>query len=608
MTTAFEAWTEPVTNLVTMEPERFRREFPRWLDFGKAPRDLLSLFLHETTHHWCFHSPVGHAIALLSLRARRRFLTAVLAHARAKKEGPPPGTRIGPDDSHLLTHLLEAMAADQDLVGDLLRIEAASMMLRPLAEGLATFAEFDVSSKTASQILSTPLQWLTILFVDPLAWAVAPDPAQQHEMADIARHDVIRALRESPAALERKLNILARPFSADERGYLNGYLAVKSLWRTLSSRNFRAANETDLSLCYLRSFVYDDLGLVKRLLAPGPAERVASDVANHVNDRLWQLSEITAADFDAFEAEAVARPPGSPGDLGGGAGLLLEDGVAEECKALLDALAREVYDESGEVGALLGRSSLDMIALRQFLNIGEAAVELRAEDTGLVTVAHEGSPILKVAPLPNTGVADGPGWIELILTINGAPRLIVAVGQGDRLVASHLIGDSTGENLLDFIASVHVPRSQLLSMEDATVTALEAHLRENGVYDHLAENRARLSGFVDKVYRDIALRFSFEPGSRRTHDTVDATALKLQQIGLLALGPGGQLLSKKMARGMALLGMLCSIAPRRSYLEPVFAAAGLSLDETIGCMKAAHTEHGFPPIPFVGEDSVYSTL
>jgi hypothetical protein len=89
-------------------------EYLRWLGArDNSVNEVLPQFLHEFTHHWCFDSKVGSAIAMVRLRAQR----------------------------HATVH---SQAHRAQILGDVVRARAAEIVLRPLSEGLALFAEFDI--------------------------------------------------------------------------------------------------------------------------------------------------------------------------------------------------------------------------------------------------------------------------------------------------------------------------------------------------------------------------------------------------------------------------------------------------------------------------------
>src|SRR5437667_214835 len=109
------SFTDPVTNWTLISGVDLDRHLAGMMQAGRYPID----FLHELVHHWCFHTPVGLALALLQLRARRR---AVLL--------------AGEQDNHLGFDTW-------DVLDDTVRYETAITLMRPLAEGLALYAEFD---------------------------------------------------------------------------------------------------------------------------------------------------------------------------------------------------------------------------------------------------------------------------------------------------------------------------------------------------------------------------------------------------------------------------------------------------------------------------------
>jgi len=183
---------------------------------GTLPVRLLCDASHEMTHHWCFHSPVGTALALLKLRAGAATFT---------------GTK------------------QADIFSPLIKLECALEMMRPIAEGLALFSEFDMLSG-CGDVRAPIAGWLLYLF--------AREGMAKGEYWDHALNLLLRHARSSEAAFKRRENLFVQPLAADTGGYLPGYLLVKTLWNKfkLSSSQLKDA---ELFLCFFRSFFYDDL-------------------------------------------------------------------------------------------------------------------------------------------------------------------------------------------------------------------------------------------------------------------------------------------------------------------------------------------------------------
>ena len=62
------SWTDPVSNLMLLHQLDLRSALARLRDREALPQDALPSFLHESTHHWCFDSPVGLTLSLVTLR------------------------------------------------------------------------------------------------------------------------------------------------------------------------------------------------------------------------------------------------------------------------------------------------------------------------------------------------------------------------------------------------------------------------------------------------------------------------------------------------------------------------------------------------------------
>ncbi|HYS70001.1 MAG TPA: hypothetical protein VEM14_07140, partial [Gemmatimonadaceae bacterium] len=191
---------------------------------------------------WCFHSPVGSALALLRMRAACR------AYRR------------------------------RSAFDDYVRCMTASTILEPLAEGLALFAEFDTypgNSRWMSQTLTA-----TLIFFAP---AVETD-----DKPLLLLEGLLQALRRDPLLLERKAGIYAPPADVFDP-YLVGYLSVRSLWCQMAAA-CSELNDRDLFLSYLRSYLYDDRGMVLRILGSYPSEvHACGAIVNYLLSRIGEL-------------------------------------------------------------------------------------------------------------------------------------------------------------------------------------------------------------------------------------------------------------------------------------------------------------------------------
>lgn len=329
---------------------------------------LLANFLHEWTHRWCFHSPVGSALALLRLRAATRSIQGRSAF-----------------DDHV-------------------RCMTAMTILEPIAEGLSLFAEFD-TYPGKSPWLSQTLVAASMYF--------APN-IEDSERPLLPIQGVLQSLRRNPDLLERKAGIYAHSGLSP---YLIGYLSVKALWCQMAA-SCAELNDQDLFLSYVRSYIYDDPGMVSAVLRPAHSEvHAARNIVNHLISRISKLvsfkklsESVSLWISSAEEGKVDVTSIGS-------------NATAEHACAVLfdEALVEDVSDESSEKWATWTYATLEE---RSICIIGSTKVSI--------------------------GQASTPGRVNLILPQNSTKIYtldepeILAYKEGDLFV----IGTSNGHGMI----------------------------------------------------------------------------------------------------------------------------------------------------------------
>lgn len=246
------SWVDPVSNYAVISGIDFSRHMPEILEH-KYPQSLITLYLHEITHHWCFDSPVGTVLAMIKYRALRK---AILAE--------------GPVGEHLLS--------------DLRPYETAMSLLRPLAEGLALFAEFD-ARPGSSPIISIPMSCVWLLF----------DPPRDGTENLSFLGNILYNKRILSEFISRKSHLLVQPMTYSGGGYLPGYMTVKALWST-KRRGSKIFLDTDLFLNYFRNFIYCDYGLISILLSDN-IDDIENDLSQYISERINTF----LFSFDRFE-------------------------------------------------------------------------------------------------------------------------------------------------------------------------------------------------------------------------------------------------------------------------------------------------------------------
>jgi hypothetical protein len=281
------SYVDPVTNVAVLKDVDLRTHL-RALIQSRLPLEKLPTFLHETAHHWCFMSPVGNALALLRMKIYR---------LRIRAESNP-------------TDLLE-------LQSHLHRYDLVQALLRPFAEGLACFAEFD-SMSGGSNAITPPLAgglWFFCRNVDVPSRSTPQPLTVEQQMQDtlqtLLHHTRIGDAEIRELWMERRMNVLGDAFGS-ENGYLAGYLTIKGFWH-MASLSF-ASLDRALFLSHLKSYIYDDYAFVGMIL---DADISMDEIGRYVGCRLDRYESLQFQDcFPNYEA-SISAPCNKTPDFDG---------------------------------------------------------------------------------------------------------------------------------------------------------------------------------------------------------------------------------------------------------------------------------------------------
>ncbi|MBB5695956.1 hypothetical protein [Muricoccus pecuniae] len=233
-------WTEALANTIFFDGLNSARYIEWLVDRSKQPIELAAPFIHEFTHHWCFNSLVGNATAFTELR-----LYAIC--------GIYDGVR-------------------PYCARDYVAVKGISKLLRPLAEGMALFAEFDLESSRSGLKVGTPFTAAELCF----------SPGDGDDFSQL----MLQALRRAPHHVDRKASIYCHDFEVEE-GYLPGYILVKSLFGAMQIKVPGISSE--LFLAYLRCFFWEDPGFVAILAA---VEDSGPETAQKLFDRFLHRMDV----------------------------------------------------------------------------------------------------------------------------------------------------------------------------------------------------------------------------------------------------------------------------------------------------------------------------
>lgn len=573
-----------VTNVVRLATTRIDEDLDALAGWGTLPTDILPVFLHELTHHWCFLSPVGHVISMLHLRARR---TGVL----------------------LFNGVGDTARLEERLRQDLIRCETATTMLRPLAEGLALFAEFDALSGPESRALSLPAE-LTGLYFGLLD---IQDPATAIHLTGEAHRKPLFTMRRSHQLTARKRHLLQQSFGMEDGGYLAGYLTVRNMWTYLAQSDQRLLNESDLFMMYLRSFLYDDWGLVTLLLDDSlGASEAGHAVITYLAERLDQFATVASENISAYEDVVSREHSDTDGllqrpddDLQEMAqALLVEDEVYQIGRARTEALNADLdTPDLDSVEGLLALWDANILRNRDVMYLGSLGVHVDIDSAGRCSVSTDTSLIHALDALPNVSPGRGEGWIDLFFSIMTSVKARVSiVYRGTERVGLAFAGpDSLTQGA----------RTRLGSFDTNMRTLQEGSQEMREYTDVVLSQRASLSGVQEM--RETAVQAAANITMNMCLMNVSGS---LRDRAQEMLGPDGLLTilgvnedltaGEDLLDGIVMLSLAWPLRLRRAEVATRMDEINLSLPAILAGLEECERKYGLPL--FYGTDPIFSAV
>ncbi|WP_369275664.1 hypothetical protein AB5J55_42015 [Streptomyces sp. R11] len=603
------AWTDLITNATMLTAEE--RDDPRpWLGELPGGSHDVAAYVHESTHHWCFNSRVGNALFTVAARADSNAQVYLLRRAASTwRDYSPELDAVGEALSDLVEErgglgrngrrltAEDRVDAPWLILDDVLRFQVTIRLLRPLAEGLALFAEHDAVPRVNSRAGSHLAKDLAFYFKGG-ANLVKNDLIIEPFSTLAAAGGILRDARLSPYGLASKASLLAAPLSTSAQGYLPGYLAVKSMWWHLSSQDSRLATETDLVLAYLRSYFYDDPGLATVLLASPERDPLVSvdRVVDHLARRLADIERVTANDVALFEDSLVRFT--QTGEPGTGDGILADP----RCRERATPLFMETVQSLGEgprqelLGERVVQATQDLLfrvwRRRPYLSVSSVPVTLRVRGDGAgAEVEWRGKPLFAVAAsdlTPHAAAGSYDARLEILLATAMTGKDLLCRGafvtaQGRLL--SCTMNRQASADLRRTMLTHHQERNELVAAGgqlSGFANGVVAHM--DGLKQFLDRTMRQTIPVADSLFRDTALWPS------RDQASTEHCGELMSEDGLIPV-----LGSARLLNSLALLGLATGIDPDRSRVAEVFASRGFDLEWTLDQLDACWHTHGYPP-------------
>lgn len=341
------------------------RDFLRTRDLteSRLPEHLWHPVVHEFAHHWEFFGPVGTALNVLYLKQCQQVLQATLNDEPVE---------------YLLAQTRNALFVNNVVLA----------CLKPIAEGLALFAEHDLEPSTVP-VESTVLSWARILFTKQSGLAGAPEEEVARQL-DKRMKLFLASARLDVIGVDRKADLLAERFdeAATELDmendawecYLGGYLYLRSFQRAKIVSESRLFSGCVLILL-IKTLVFDDYALADVLLESLDSGYSHTDVASRITNVIaHRLRELLGGDVSAMIDEVIARALGeSASDSTVPLPSGVPDEVLEDGTNLADRWRRGVARLDAETSALTSGETADADVASLVLRQREVFVLFRSE-------------------------------------------------------------------------------------------------------------------------------------------------------------------------------------------------------------------------------------
>jgi hypothetical protein len=549
--------TENLTAIMRLPLLRDEEDLHRMLG-GNGPSDehLMSL-MHEVTHHLCFSTgPVGVIPAYLETRA------ASLAYL----------AQTGSDPEQYQKAAFDSIA----------RSRGATKILRPLAEGLALFSEFDSISGEYAKVQSHVYRAAKSLFIDVResdllkAFKAGELDIDTYIIeSDRAMRRLIFQERTSDRAIDRKYNLLLQPIGLRNGGYLPGYLRVKDIYNRCALNNPILFRESDLFLCYIVQYIYGDPVLAAALIDPSvDAHEALSSFADRLRERLNHLPSIlTKESLEGLQCSMIKNDMRGLAHFTG-----IEDNDYAKSMRVANRFKEDMELASENPDDPFGVLVNALVKQRHYMYIGDLSAHVWFEEgDAMIDLPSMGVGIR--APVFRTVHAGDAEAIYLISPVSRTSFPIAALYERDNEAVALSWIDwiaQDQERMTNSLLESRLPVRQARELAKAAQGAVSHTLRKSG-YDVELDNLVdQLTATIEEIY------------FRKAANPVNEPELASLRSRMARYGLGGLWEDPELVRRLARLGLASSVASSHTALTKLFEGLGWgALDDEIAVLIEA---------------------
>lgn len=554
--------TDPISNSVLISGLDFSRDGANLLLAGRYPMACLNSYIHESLHHMCFRTPVGTAIAYLYHRA---FLRAC-DHVTLQEASPF-------DDYHVLE--------------DVARVETILHIMRPLAEGIALFGEFD-AWPGESLSLSATFRSVAVAFAEAV-------PNWREKRLPEILHGILARGRSRPAAQRRKENLLMQGFTTCGGGYLPGYFLVKNLQIALCQCvRSPLLLDSEYYLNFLIHWFYGDFGLVHALL--DETKEMASFTQHSVIERdsinaisvafqrrFSELFKLTADQIEWHDKTIGAQAvPWWQSQIG------MDLIQARQMDETLENRVNELIDYT-DAASSPGQQALralchDNFVRRDYMCVGSFDEEIEILANGRVQLArnaaHANFPVMSFGQSDMPGPYTGRAVVDILQSGASEKRFFAVYAGPDRVTLNSLADDFEDER--ERLAGINLSTSQCRVAKEWMRTAIDNALPPDGSAAVLRTHyREQAERGADAIYRNWCGAMMQAHG-REAHIPADPGVLLTMCDR-----------DSRFLRTVAALGCSGSLLLGEDEIVEACASNSISVDAFRGRARAVEERHGF---------------
>jgi hypothetical protein len=544
------ASTDPVTNSTYLPVVELGDNLDWFFLPGGMPVSWLSSFLHEAVHHWSFQTVVGSALAGLQLRARMRILESAMG---------------------------ENERADQDAIEDIVRFDHALALLRPIAEGLSLFAEFDVMPMYHTPVISRPMTWAYHAFTDP-------DREELKEYFGRSLNILLQEMRFNDHFIRRKTNVLLQPLSVSSGSYLVGYLTIKALWQH-ALHKAKPFGDADLFYTFIKRYFYSDFGLVEKLLQTRTVgEAAGKELLHYFGERLKRLffkfdwktecdRLIQSLQEPDTDDATVLFPP-----------IHTDPAAQAEGERLLGELLK-YFEDSPPASRIGGVRSMHYMTLiqRHLMRVASFPVHIKPAAAGKIAIKSGNRTLFEAQPVNDWKPARAKGSLDLYISISNVYR-VATVSVGDKVVAIKFQG-TISQAWRDQFQEYLADRDRADGFQEAFQGGLDAFINVSGFRPRFEELHAGFEKVIDALYFPAALNWVRDEDMESCRD-------KMKDRGVLAIVDGNVNLLKSLAG----LGLCASFLFTENEAPQLLPQMEIPIHQAMDALEKCADRHGMPLI------------